>query len=378
MTIGYDAKRAFFNNTGLGNYSRTLLHTLARFAPDNAYVLFSPKPSNNPRLGGLAKMPNVKTVTPQGFPFKQLPALWRSWGLCNDLKTNNIQIYHGLSHELPLGIERRRGIATVVTIHDLIFERYPSMYPFFDRQVYRAKFRSAAQRADRVVAISEQTKQDLIDFYNIKENKIQVIYQSCDPIFYKKINKESIQSILSRNGLPSEYLLYVGSLIERKNLLTLAKAMQLLRGRLPLPLVVIGDGKAYKEVVQRYIKAQHLEKNIIFTRKIDFQDFPAIYQHARALVHPSVFEGFGLPILEALHSSTPVIASEGSCFPEAGGEGALYIDPNDPAMLADAIEKVATDEPLRQLLIEKGEVHAQNFLPQRLASQWLQLYGELV
>ena len=158
MKIGFDAKRAFHNFTGLGNYSRTLIETLATYYPSDELHLFSPKPSTSPRVQSLLDTPSVSSHFPTGF-WKKIPPVWRSYGIESDIKAAKIDVFHGLSNELPLKLPPK--VASVVTIHDLIFERYPAFYPRFDRFVYRQKFRRACQQADVVVAISEQTKQDI-------------------------------------------------------------------------------------------------------------------------------------------------------------------------------------------------------------------------
>lgn len=379
MRIGYDAKRIFFNNTGLGNYGRTLVHTLATLYPEHSYQLFSARPSNNPRLAALLRASTkIQPVFPSVFIGKKVPSLWRSFLINNDIEKNNIQIFHGLSHELPVGIEKLNKVRTVVTMHDLIFERYPNFFPFFDRKVYRYKFTSAVRRADCIVAISEQTKRDLMDFYAVSGDRIEVVYQSCDGIFSEKTTLDTRLEVRSKYNLPKDFLLYVGSITERKNLLTIVKALHALEGRLDVPLVVIGDGGAYKQIVVNYLLDNQLNKNIIFLKNISFTDLPAIYQSARALLYPSVFEGFGIPIIEALHSRTPVVTSAGGCFVEAGGDAAFYVNPLDVDELADGILRVCSDDDLRKTMVDKGSRYVQRFAPEVLGRQWIELYKKLI
>ena len=174
MRIGFDAKRAFLNNTGLGNYSRDTIRVLSNFYPDNKYFLYTPKEKGNSRLAFLDNRNNTFVRTPQSLLNKALKSYWRSKSIVSDLFNNKIDIYHGLSHELPLGIEKT-NIKTVVTIHDLIFIRYPHLFRTIDRKIYYKKFNSACHRADKIIAVSQQTKQDIIDFFLIPEEKIEVI-----------------------------------------------------------------------------------------------------------------------------------------------------------------------------------------------------------
>lgn len=381
MRIAFDAKRAFQNNTGLGNYSRSLIEALAKNYPEHEYYLAAPKQTD---MFSIVGMNNVCTITPKGI-WKPLSSLWRSKYVINDLKKLGINVYHGLSNEIPSGINDT-GIKSVVTIHDLIFERYPKQYKSVDVAIYRKKFISACKYADKVIAISEQTKQDIMEFYKTPEHKIEVCYQSCNPIFEGIVTEEEKKSIRAKYQLPEKYFLYVGSVIERKNLLLICKA--LLLSNSTIPLVVIGNGNnGYLQTVKSYITENNLQKTVIFLSESpkamsdkgfrSANDFPAIYQSAIAMIYPSIFEGFGIPILEALWSRLPVITSTVSCMPETGGDAAYYIDPGDADSLAKAMQQIATDDVLRKTMIEKGVVHAQKFAPATCAEAVMKVYQSL-
>ncbi len=373
MLIGFDAKRAFNNFTGLGNYSRTLIETLAKYYPENEYHLFTPKTNQNPRLDFLKSYPSVSVHFPTGIMRAAHP-LWRAYFIRNDIKKYQIDIFHGLSHELPLNLPR--NVKTVVTIHDLIHERYPEFYPFIDRKIYSWKFKSACKKADIIVAISEATKQDIIDFYHIEASKITVIYQSCHPQFYQ--NVPDVIDFKNKYNLPNNYLLYVGTVNERKNLLSLVKALQIVDNQLNMKLVVIGEGGDYFQKVKKYVIDNKMENRVLFYNHIPFSDFPSLYKYAQALVLPSFFEGFGIPIIEALWSGCPVITSEGSCFPEAGGPDSIYINPHNIDEIARAIERVITDENLRNQMILRGGEFVQKFHEERISAQWEKLYVEMM
>ena len=374
MKIGFDAKRAFHNFTGLGNYSRTLIETLATYYPTDELHLFSPKPSDSPRIQSLLQDPSVFCHFPTGF-WKKMHPMWRSYGIQNDIKQAKMGVFHGLSNELPIKLPPK--VASVVTIHDLIFERYPAFYPRFDRFVYRQKFRRACQQADVVVAISEQTKRDIIDFYKIDTSKIQVIYQSCHRQFYLngKPNLTTQKAVLQRYNLPNDFLLYVGTVNERKNLLGLIKGLQ--ESNTSLPLIVVGEGDNYFKKVKEYIVNHSLTNSVFYLPEINFADLPALYAASKALVLPSFFEGFGIPIIEALWSGTPVITSVDSCFAEAGGDGALYINPSNPTEIGEAIFNINTDETLRNALILRGGTYVQKFHEKQIGATWHNLYNQL-
>lgn len=333
---------------------------------------------------------NLLEILPQGFLNKLFPSAWRSSWVKKDLQKWKIDLYHGLSHEIPIGIHKT-GIKSVVTIHDLVHERHPEQYNSIDVKIYSKKFRYACAHADKVIAISEQTKKDIIEFYKTPGEKIVVCYQSCNPAFGKALSDEEKRRVKELYGLPEQYFLYVGSIIERKNLLNICKAIFLLRDELNIPLVVIGDGTKYKEQVKDYIKQNGLEKRILFLSEnpsakssqslpaghAGFQsavDFPAIYQSALAMIYPSFFEGFGIPVLEALWSRLPVITSNVSCLPEAGGDGAYYVNPASAEEIAAGMKKIYSDKTLTASMIEKGWQHAQQFTPQKSAESVMNVY----
>lgn len=383
MNIGFDAKRAFHNNTGLGHYSRTLIRLLADYYPEHQYYLFNPKKSSRYNLHGK----NLHEILPTGWPDTMLRAAWRSSWIKKDLKRTKINVYHGLSHEIPVGIQKM-GIKSVVTIHDLIPERYPEQYNPIDVKIYRKKFLYACQQADKIIAISAQTRQDIIDFYKIPGEKIEICYQSCSPVFSVQASENEKKRIAGKYELPPEFFLSVGSVVERKNLLNVCKAFFLLRNDLDIPLVVIGDGGKYMQQVKDFILQHNLEKKIIFLSEnktlksqpgfLSTPDMAVIYQLAIAMIYPSFFEGFGAPVLEALWSRLPVITSNVSCLPEVGGPGAYYVDPNSATEIAEGIKKIYSDKELVVTMKEKGIQHTQQFSPDKYAASVMGVYKSLV
>ncbi len=399
MNIGFDAKRAYHNGTGLGHYSRTLIRSLSEYYPEHQYYLFNPKPSTvfdiKARLPARAGTDgndavgqgnNIHEIIPKGFLNTLFSSAWRSSWVKKDLQKQKIDLYHGLSHEIPMGIQKT-NIKSVVTIHDLIHERYPMQYNAIDVKIYSKKFRYSCANADKVIAVSEQTKKDIIGFYKTPEEKIVVSYQSCNPLFGHTVSDEEKRKIRLVYNLPEQFFLYVGSIIERKNLLNICKAIFLLRNEMDIPLVVIGDGGKYKQQVKNYILQNGLEKKIIFLSEQPsarssktFQtavDFPAIYQSAIAMIYPSFFEGFGIPVLEALWSRLPVITSNTSCLPEVGGNAACYVNPGNAEEIAGCMKKIASNKDLSNAMTEKGWRHAQNFTQQKCAEVVMNVYKSI-
>lgn len=369
MNIGFDAKRALFNHSGLGNYSRSTIRLLSCFYPGNTYYLFSPKKSENL----FQPSGNQFIVEPGSSLSTTFPSLWRSWGI-HLMNHRKLDIYHGLSNELPLSI-KRTGIKSVVTIHDLIFLRYPEYYPFIDRQIYSFKFRHACRVADKIIATSESTKKDIISFFGTDPQKIEVVYQTCDPVFRTLLTAEEKDLVRRKYNLPDKFILYLGTIEKRKNALTLIKAY--LDESIDIPLLIAGKPTAYLAEINEYLKQNPAGDRIIFRHTIESPDLPALYQSASIFVYPSVFEGFGIPVLEALYSGVPVITSTGSCFRETGGDAAQYCDPYDIKQLGHTMTKVLNDPETRKLMIEKGFLHGRIFDEVNVAANLMKVYMNL-
>jgi glycosyltransferase involved in cell wall biosynthesis len=374
MKIGFDAKRVFLNNTGLGNYSRDAIRVLSHFFPENKYFLFTPKEHQKNNVSFLNASTNTVTRTPKSFIDMYFTSYWRSKRVVKDLVADKIDLFHGLSHELPLGIEKT-NIKTVVSIHDLIFIRYPHLFPAIDRKIYAKKFKSACDRSDKIIAVSKQTKQDVIEFFGIPEEKIDVVYQGCNDVFHHEVPDKTKREVQKKYNLPEDYILSVGSIEERKNLFTILKTLI----ELPLQkLVVIGNGKDYKMKCVRFIEENNLSDRVLFLAGIDSEEMAAVYQNAQMLIYPSIFEGFGIPILEALFSKIPVISSKDGCFVEAGGSYTKYIDPLSVREMKEAILEIQNSTDLQNTMISKGFEYAQNFTDRNIAANLFQVYKTLL
>ena len=348
MRIGFDAKRLFNNYTGLGNYARTLVQNLSQSHNKNDYFLYATHSNKNIHTNYFYEKRKINLIFSNSF-FK---FLWRSFGIVNQLKKDKIDIYIGLTNEIPFGINKS-GIASVVVIHDLIFKIYPKTYPFIDRLIYDFKFKYACKNSTKIIAISEQTKNDIIKYYNISEDKIEVIYQSCHSYFFEENKLE--KTILDQYNIPEKYNLYVGSVNKRKNLISIIKAYSLLKGENLIPLVIIGNGKKYKEECINLIKKLKLDHYFIWVNNLQNIDHLHLtYLNANIFIYPSLYEGFGIPIIESLLSKTPVITSQTSSLPEASGGHALLINPEKPTEIVKAIETLNSNKELRIKLINAG------------------------
>lgn len=375
MKIGFDAKRLFNNFTGLGNYSRFVVQSLLEFEKNESLVLYSPKAKklDHPDIRPIATASQVEVITPSGmYRWPVMTSLWRSFGIGGEHSARSLDVFHGLSQELPSGLPAR--VKKVVTVHDLIFLRFPDLYSRIDARIYTYKVKKACADADVVICISQQTAQDVMAFLNTPAEKIEIIYQGTHPQFVAQEPMARRAEVTKRWGLPPAYILTVGTVEPRKNLLSAVKALAHLPKEVRLPLVVIGRETAYKDTVVEEAARLDVFDDIIFLHRVPFSDLPAIYQSSSLFLYPSLFEGFGIPILEALQSHVPVISSTGSCFMEAGGTHSLYADPSNAEELAAHIIRVLTDSELRQTMIREGQTHAERFSPVKIANALMNVY----
>lgn len=376
VKIGFDGKRAVQNYTGLGNYSRYIADILCRFRPENDYTLYAPHRSENKRLAQLLeRYPQLHVAYPSKRIWQSLSSLWRVWSITRRLEHDGIALFHGLSNELPLNIHRSR-VKSVVTIHDLIFLRFPQFYHPIDRLIYTYKFRQACRHADKIVAISECTKKDIMHFFHIPADKIAVIYQSCDPAFGLPVGEAKKAEVRQKYRLPDRFILNVGSIEERKNILTAARTLPSLPAE--VHLVIVGRRTAYTREVEQFVRTEQLEDRVHIISNLPFDDLPALYQCAELFVYPSRFEGFGIPIIEALQSGIPVVATTGSCLEEAGGPDSVYVHPGDVAGMARAFNDLLVDPARRALMVEKGRAYAAGFSEEKQAAQLAEVYGQVL
>lgn len=377
MRIGYDAKRLFNNFTGLGNYSRFIVGGIHECFPEEEVFLFTPKHKAHPETIAFKKEASFTTVLPSSLLSNlKLGSYWRSFLLAKEAKRHQLDLYHGLSHELPRGISA--VTKSVVTVHDLIFLRYPQFYKAIDRWIYTQKIKYACTEADCIVAISEQTKNDLIEFLHVPAEKIVVVYQGCHPNFHRSFSAQALQEVRSKYQLPEQFLLNVGTVEPRKNVLHVVKALKQLEEASTIPLVIVGRPTAYTNFVKDYVKENGLESRVHFIPKASFEDLPAIYQLSTAFVYPSVFEGFGIPLVEAIACGVPVITSTGSCFSEAAGPDSIYVDPQDVKAMATAIDNVLKDEVLRKKMVEGSGAYIKRFESPVIANDMMKVYRSLM
>ncbi len=364
MRIGFDAKRLFFNQTGLGVYSRLLLEGVMSHAPENEYILYARTPEKSQWYHPFSDY----SIRSSKKPF------WRSWGIVQDINKDQCDIYHGLSHEIPFN-SRYLKCKTVVTIHDTIFKVNPELYSPIDRWIYDKKWKHSCRNANLIVSVSQHTRDDIIEYYQADPERIKVIPPPVD--FNAEVSATTLEEVRTSFNLPSEFLLFVSSITERKNLSGLLQALHMIPPSERPPLVIVGTGNQ-ESLLKKYAIDHDLSKDIHWVGHVNNSELPAFYHLATALVYPSFYEGFGLPIVEALLCSTPVITSRTSSMPEAAGPGALLINPHEPETIKDAICELLYDKDLQLQLANRGHSHAVQFSQNRIAEKMLQAYSELL
>jgi len=366
MKIGYEAKRIYHNASGLGNFGRNLIRSLAQEAPQHHYYLYNYKPGRINFEAG-ASVQEKRPKSANGL----LANIWRQRLVSGRAQKDGVEIFHGLAQELPYGLAKKK-IKAIVTVHDLIFLRYPNLYKKIDRNIYLKKLKHACKVADLVVAVSRQTRQDLIDYLQVPAEKIVVIYQGCDPLYWEQ-HQNNIVPLLEKYQLPERFALFVGTLEPRKNPTLVAEAC----AELEIPLVLVGKPTAYW---QKFTKASttHQQSFWQHLRVESTRDLATLYTMADLFVYPSIFEGFGIPVLEALATETPVITSHTSALPEVAGPGAQLIDVNSKSELKKALAFFWQDEQARESAINQGNSFVKQFQDTVIAKQWLDTYEKVL
>ncbi len=378
MRIGFDATPAVRQGGGIGRYTRELLQALYSADPESQYRLFyaSRSPIPYPLPGPL----------PANFHARHLPFddVWlaRVWQRAQiplpvETITGSIDVFHSPDFTLP---PVRRGTRTLLTVHDLSFIRDPdSAAPVLRQYLNRVVPRSVA-RADHVLADSFATRADLVEMYRTPPEKIFVLYSGVNAVFRPIADSATLAAVRAKYHLgESPFILAVGTLQPRKNYVRLIQAFaQLPITNYQLRLVIAGGQGWLYDSIFAEVERLKLQTRVVFPGFVADADLPALYSAARALAYPSLYEGFGLPMLEAMACGTPVVTSTASCLPEVAGDAALCVPPTDVEALAHALDKVVSDESLRAELVTKGLARAKEFTWAKAARELVEKYRALL
>jgi len=367
MKIGIDASRAFIKNkTGIEEYSYQVIKRLRKYIGDQKVVLYLDTRINNKN--------RVDFELPEGWKIKFLRTpffFWTQMRLSIEMMFKPVDILFIPSHTVPI-IHPPKNI---VVVHGLEFEFCSGAYSLFERFYMRWVIRSSCRWAKKVIAVSENTKKDLIHLYKVPENKITVIYEGCEDEFKIQNSKFKIMESLC-NG---KYLLFIGRLEARKNICGIIEAFEILKSKYHIPhkLILAGNFGHGKENVKNKIANSKYKEDIILPGYVRDEEKFEMMKNADAFLFPSFYEGFGLPILEAQSAGVPVVTSNISSMPEVSGNGAILVDPNKTEEIADAVQKLISEEGYKNDIIKKGLENVKRFSWDKCAEEIAQLINDL-
>lgn len=374
MRIGVDARSLEARDrTGVARYLGNILRELAEIAPQNEYTLYfqNSKADDDFLSQGCFRK---KLVEMSFVPRKKV--LWEQIFLPRELKRNPVDILFCPSYSMPL----RGGQKTVVTIHDITYEVEPAWFHPKERLKMRTLTKLAARRADKIISVSEATKCDVVRFYGVEPDKVKVIYEANDPSFKLVKDEAKLGEIKSKYDLSDKFVLYVGSIFARRNIPRLLEALKAVAEKVPtVKLMIIGEDRAYpSQNIGERIKRLGLGNRVVWLDYVPEDDLILLYNVADLFAYPSSYEGFGLPILEAMACGTPVITANLSSLPEVAGDSALYVDPTSVSEMASAMVKVLTGEQIAESLSQRGLQRANSFSWREAAQETLQLFEDLL
>ncbi|GAB4535434.1 MAG: glycosyltransferase family 1 protein [Anaerolineae bacterium] len=373
MAIYVDVAAAVHGRAGLGRYAESLVRALATLAPERLALFYNRGGGDTHPLTGLETIP-TRSLRAGYKPWRMAIWLGQLARLGFDRLLPGAELYHATEHLLmPL-----RQVPTVLTVHDLIFHHFPQHHKRLNYWYLNAAMPLYCQRASAIIAVSQATKEDLVHCYGVSPAKISVVHEAAAPHF-RQASPAQIVAARARYGLPDNYLLHVGTIEPRKNLSRLLEALHRLRtSGQEMALVLVGHkGWLYRGFFQR-LEELALGDAVVMPGYVPDADLAAIYSGARLVVVPSLYEGFGLPILEAMACGAPVASSNTSSLPEVGGDAARYFDPGDVEAMADTILSVWRDEDLRESMSQEGLARAGGFSWARAARETMAIYEQVL
>jgi len=382
MNIGIDA-RLLYNKTGIGQYTRSLFFEfLQRDQQEDNYYLLYDREFQIPLKHHMKHNQNdCATSLPSNFhviaAHCKTRILWTNWYAPRLLRQQNIDVYHGVCNfELPV----RKVCRYVVTIHDLVPLFFPDLVPRKHLLFFKLFMKRAAQTADIIITDSEHSKRDIVHYLSVPEEKICVIYLGYEPRHQNIDDQRTLPDILAHYGISKPYLLFVGVIEPKKNLERLVEAFSLLRqspsvGK-GLQLVIAGGKGWFWESLYQKVQELHLDKDVIFTGFVPDDDLPYLYTGAEVFAFPSIYEGFGLPVIEAMTYGVPVVTSNVSSLPEIADSAGILVDPKKPEAICEGIADVLSDPQRREQMKQAGLARARQFSWKRTAEETYKVYQE--
>jgi glycosyltransferase involved in cell wall biosynthesis len=374
MPIYIDVSAAVHQRAGLARYASRIAHTMITdHGQRHSFALFHNGSDSARRLVGFEGTP-IRSVPFGSKPWRMSVWLAHLARMGFNSLVPGAELFHSTEHLLmPL-----QGVPTVMTVHDLAFNLYPAYHRRLNRWFLNSAMPLFVRRSTALITVSESSKRDLMRVYGVPEDKITVTYEAASPAF-APTPAERVAGVRSAHGLPERYLLTVGTIEPRKNLIRLVQALQLLRRKdRTLALVIVGGaGWLYQDFFELLERLDE-PRSVLLSGYVPEEDLPAIICGAEALVMPSLYEGFGLPVLEAMACGTPVISSNASSLPELGGAAARYFDPHNTAEMAAAVEAVLSDSELRHDMRRQGMAQAARFSWKRTVGETLAVYERVL
>jgi glycosyltransferase involved in cell wall biosynthesis len=366
MRIGLDATALPPRLTGAGNYIVSLVRALLQVDSSNEYVVFT-KPLHVPLFGRHARLDVVQASLASRF----LRIGWEQIFLPALASRYSLDVLHSPHYTMPLF----NSAPSVVTFHDMTFFLYPGQHELYKRIFFRVGIHLSARRARAIIADSESTRQDILRLLKLNPPRVVAVPLGVSPDFRRIDDRAALEAIRRKYHLPDQIILYVGVLEPRKNLPTLVRAFKSLVDRgIPHALVLVGrKGWMYTELFQ-VVERLGLRERVIFPGYVPDEELPLLYSAADLFVYPSLYEGFGLPVLEAMACGVPVVTSNVSSMPEIAGDAALLVDPRQVDELAGAMYRSVTDRALHDALGQKGQARAKLFSWERTARETIAVY----
>jgi len=370
-TVGIDGRSLVVQPTGVGRYVRNLVRAMAGKDPSIALRLYLPAEPEGETLD-----PSVESVLlapPLGALAPRLDNVfsWNHLRLPAHLLRRRVDLLHSPFYTLPALCP----CPAVVTIHDITFDLHPEWFTAKARLAFSGFAASSARKARHVLTVSECSRRDIIERYGIPPARVTAVPLAPDPVFAPVADAERLAAVRRRYDLGEEYVLHVGSITPRRNVERLLDAFGQVLTRAPhLRLALAGRVEAPSGPLEPGIASRGLSGSVRGIGYVAPSDLPALYAGAAVVVYPSLYEGFGLPVLEAMASGVPVLASATSCFPEVAGGAALLVDPEDTGAIAAGLWSLLSEMPLREALIRKGLARAAEFTWERAARGTLEVY----
>jgi glycosyltransferase involved in cell wall biosynthesis len=368
LKIGIEARWMIYEKTGFGNYASNFLKEISRIDDNNEYSIYL----NDDYENDIFLKSNFKKII-----IKRRPETYKHFSIPLDIimKKRKYDFYHYLYNAPSLLLP----CPFILTIHDVSYKHIPNMISRKDLLSIIFQMSINAKRAARIISVSENTRNDIVNFFKVPEDRIEVIYEGVDDTFRVIKDADSRMRIACRYGLPEKFMLYVGTYLPHKNLETLLNAFCELKKNCDIPhkLVLAGKKGRNYESISRQISLLNLDEDVLTIGFVPDEDLPGLYNLSDVFIFPSLYEGFGLPLLEAMACGVPVISSRASCLPEIGGDGAVYFSPGNAQELADKVLEIINNISLRNIMIEKGLKRSKLFSWEKMAEKTLSLYEDL-